>query len=295
MSSQKRLPPDGTNSRTSGIRFRSGEYPLVDTGTARKLNRTFKSLRPSRVGLKTIEKEENTLYSCYINLVADIASAELAEPIKRRLLRLFQRHGSDTRIEELRRLTLLALLAEFLDDKIVEKVIRTEAISNLSQKDKKNFDFTFALNTTEGRQILELSGPLCELLRKTDTANRHAYLRIKEFEDLLVDAERPMVYWLTVGFINHGGKRYVFRVQFNGEQNAALLIGQGIYPFDIRLARAEAKLYEVFRSLPLQAIYIPKVFAVLGAREEGGIVMEDCTKGGNAILTPTGNKGSLLI
>ncbi|MFH1785960.1 MAG: hypothetical protein ABH842_06025 [Candidatus Micrarchaeota archaeon] len=226
--------------------------------------------------------EETMLYRTHAEMKGKIEKDDL--PTKCRLLLLLHPTGIDpnSAIENLRRQVIFSLLEDFLDETVVTKAIRTEHI-------RKQFTFTFALNTDfDGRQTIKLSDATCDLLRSIDATNQMAHTRLREFLDTLPDEVRSKIDLGTAQYIDHGKKRYAYRVQYDGK-NAVMLIGMedargGNAAAFLTIMKKEAELYEIARNQPRKVLHIPDVFAVFGGVEDAGIVMTDITKGGNARL-----------
>ncbi|VVC03270.1 Uncharacterised protein [Candidatus Bilamarchaeum dharawalense] len=224
--------------------------------------------------------DENRLYRVYSEMKGNIEKEDTST--KTRLLLLLHSTNPDSVIETLRRQVLLGLLEDFLDEKIVAKAIRTEHI-------RKEFLFTFALNTEqEGRVVIKLAEPTCDVLRRISETHEKSYVRLREFLDYLPDDQRARFDLATAQYLDHGGKRYAYRIQYEGK-NTVLVIAmasanEGNGAAFLPIMRKEADLYEIARQQPLKVLHVPDVFGVVGKLDDAGIVLTDITKGGNARL-----------
>ncbi|MFH1520403.1 MAG: hypothetical protein ABID61_02040 [Candidatus Micrarchaeota archaeon] len=235
------------------------------------------TLRPTNSG-KTLQDKSIELYRVHEELKGILLDRDVETICA--LVNLLNIETTPSAIEDARRQVIASLLGDFTDNKMAQKALRSAHI-------RRNFQFTFTLNIGDGKlHVIKLPENLCEILQKTDILGSYAYQTLDNFLAKLPAEERKKIDRGTAQYLDHGGKRYAYRVRFEG-RNTVLLnaisesTGVGLR----KLMEKEAELYRTASDLTLETIFVPEVFAVLGERLSSGIVMTDCTKGGNATLT----------
>lgn len=259
--------------------------PLVGTSPDRFLN-LIDRLKAKYYGQKDEYLEEAELFRVYRELKGKIDRNDLLSKVA--LMRALQEPCEQTAIHHLRRQVILVALEEFIDEKTIRGVIRSEHL----KPQQNRFTFTFALNCDGERITIKLAEPTCDMLKRIRESETHAYERLDGFLRRLNETERSKIDKGTAQYIDQGSKRYVFRIQYEGK-NAVLIIGIEVGYFK-ESAEKERELYEIARSQELRVLKLPEVFAVIGENISAGIIMTDCTKGGNASLMCTGGDDKLI-
>lgn len=263
----------------------SANLPLPLSATLQnRFSEIISRLSADLYGKREPHIEEAELYRVYVDLKGKIDKEDLLSKVA--LMHLLQDAEPESGIQLLRRQVILAILSDFIDEKTIQKLIQSEHI-------KKAFLLTFALNMGEDRITIRLSDALCEMLKIIRGTEAHAYARLDAFLDKLSSDERVKIDRTTAQYIDHGKKRYVFRVQYEG-RNAALIIGMGDGTYFRTIAKTESRLYAIAKEQTLTVLKLPEVFAVIGPFASSGIVMTDCTKGGNASLMCTDGNNQLI-
>lgn len=244
-------------------------------------------LRPSNFGKRPLQEESAELYWIHKDMKGTLLESDGATICT--LVELLHAAAIPSTIEDARRQVIASLLGDFSDDKMVQKALRNAHI-------KRNFQFTFTLSIGDGElHVIKLPESLCNSLRITDALSSHAYKTLDEFLAQLSTEERKKIEIGTAQYLDHGGKRYAYRIRFGG-MNAVLIIAMDNHSEIAfrRLVEKEAELYGIAAGLALETVTVPEVFAILGSKNSAGIVMTDCTKGGNASLVCVQGKRQLV-
>ncbi|MBI5051152.1 hypothetical protein HZC08_00165, partial [Candidatus Micrarchaeota archaeon] len=132
------------------LKSHSAPYGKAALTPADELKQISRRLRPSGFGIREPHKEESSLYDLY----ARCFSAMLGnpDPFVPILISLFAKGDSEKRIEELRKMVVLALLGTCLHNPQVVDFLRREfnrmRTQGISLSDR--LQFTIPLNTKSG-------------------------------------------------------------------------------------------------------------------------------------------------